>query len=244
MKKNNKFIYISVVLLLIVSYCIKIHFNTKEEITAPVIDTNLPLETEKEVLSNLYQEEINKLKTEYNNNDIVGILNVENTNINEIIVQSTNNDYYLWHTIYGEYNWRGQTFLDYRMNINDSKKLLIYGHNSCNYTLAFKELENYYDSSYYNDHKYIYLQTDKKLLTYSIFSVYVEANDWSYYNKVFFTSDEEYKEHLLNLKNKSFYETNVEVDENDEILIIQTCSCHPSYQNYENKFLLIVAKRV
>ena len=50
--------------------------------------------------------------------------------------------------------------------------------------------------------------------------------------------------HILKLKNKSMYDTNVSVNEDDKILIIQTCSTKKEYSNYENKFLLIIAKRV
>lgn len=191
-----------------------------------------------------YKEEINKLKVDYNNNDIVGILSIENTDFNEIVVQTIDNDYYLEHSLNKQYDWRGQTFLDYRVDINNSKKLLIYGHNSGNYNLPFKIFENYYDSSYVNEHKYMYLQTDEEVKIFEIFAIYVEVSDWSYFSKINFSSDDEYYNHILELKNKSLYDTGVVLNKNDEILIIQTCSYHSNYANYENKFLLVMGKLI
>ena len=205
------------------------HENVIEEIETPTID---------------YKEELNKLKEEYNNDDIVGVLSLENTTFSEIVMQYSDNDYYLEHTVYHKYNWRGQTFLDYRLDINDSKKLIIYGHNSPNYILPFKVFENYYDSNYLSDHKYMYLQTDKEVKVYEIFSVYIEVSDWEYYSKVNFNTENEYFRHISDFKNKSFYDTGVEITKYDEILIIQTCSTHKDYTNYENKFLLVMGKRV
>lgn len=191
-----------------------------------------------------YEEELNKLKQEYNNDDIVGTLSIENTSFNEIVMQYSDNNYYLEHTVYHNYDWRGQTFLDYRLDINNSKKLIIYGHNSNNYDLPFKIFENYYNSDYLKEHKYLYLQTDKELKIYEIFTVYVEVKDWSYYSKINFNNDEEYLKHITNFKNKSFYDTGVDITSEDEILIIQTCSYHNDYADYENKFLLVMGKRI
>ena len=191
-----------------------------------------------------YEEELNELKQQYNNNDIVATLSIENTSFNEIIMQSTDNDYYLEHTVYHDYNWMGQSFLDYRLDVNNSKKLIIYGHNSAYYNLPFEIFENYYNKEYLNDHKYLYLQTDKNIKIYEIFSVYVEVKDWSYYSKMNFLNDEEYYNHILKLKNNSLYDTEIEINKDDEILIIQTCSTHKDYAKYENKYLLVIGKRI
>lgn len=236
MKKNAKLI-LSIILLFVVLilffifFCFEKDKKTEIEEEIPMVNDEID-----------YQKELNKIKKQYDNNDIVGILSIENTSFNEIVMQYIDNDYYLEHTVYHENNWRGQTFLDYRMDINNSKKLIIYGHNSNSYNLPFKIFENYYNSSYLNEHKYLYLQTDKGIKKYEIFSVYVEASDWGYFSKIKFTNDDEYYNHILELKNKSFYDTGVNITKDSEILIIQTCSYHYDYRNYENKFLLIMGK--
>ena len=244
MKNTNKhYIIIILLVMLIVSIITFNIYKYNNTLKSKIINSNT-IEVNYEINKIDYEEELNKVRNKYNNNDIVGILSNSDDTLNEIVMQSTDNDYYLEHTVYHESNWRGQTFLDYRNDINNSDKLIIYGHNSNYYNLPFKVLENYYNKSYYDENKYLYLQTNLNKYKYEIFSVYVEVSDWDYYNKMKFNTKDEYYNHILKLKNKSMYDTNVSVNEDDKILIIQTCSTKKEYSNYENKFLLIIAKRV
>lgn len=245
--KNKKIIIILLIIFIVLVgslfYKYKFNvFNKKTNEDIPVI--NLDKEYEEENIEIIYQDKINSLKEEYDNQDIVGILSVENSDFNEIIVQTTDNDYYLEHSITHQSDWRGHAFLDYRLNINESKKLLIYGHNSTKNYVPFKFFENYYDSDFFKEHKYIYLQTDSELKKYEIFSVYIEVSDWSYFTKIKFSTNESYYKHILELKNKSLYDTGVNINKDDEVLILQTCSYHKDYSNYEDRFLLIIGKRV
>lgn len=243
--KKKSVIFSSIIILALLIFLIISAIINKRIETKPVIKhENIIEEINKEDATITYEEQLNELRNEYNNNDLVGTLSIENTSFNEIVMQYTDNDYYLTHTVYHKEDWRGQTFLDYRVDINDSKKLIIYGHNSPNYHLPFEIFENYYDSNYIKEHRYLYLQTDKGINIYEIFSVYIEVNDWGYYNKMHFINDEDYYNHILNFKNRSFYDTGVEVNKDDDILIIQTCSTHNSYNEYENKFLLVIGKKV
>lgn len=244
MKNTNKhYIIIILLVMLIVSILTFYIYKYNNTLKSKIINSNT-IEVNYEINKIDYEEELNKVRNKYNNNDIVGILSNSDDTLNEIVMQSTDNDYYLEHTVYHESNWRGQTFLDYRNDINNSDKLIIYGHNSNYYNLPFKVLENYYNKSYYDVNKYLYLQTNLNKYKYEIFSVYVEVSDWDYYNKMKFNTKDEYYNHILKLKNKSMYDTNVLVNKDDKILIIQTCSTKKEYSNYENKFLLIIAKRV
>ena len=190
-----------------------------------------------------YSDVITKVREEYNNNDIKGILEIENTDYIVPVLQESDNDYYLNHDAYGNSNYMGSIYLDYRVDIDSSKKLLIYGHNSSNIDMPFKILEEFYDKDYYDNHKYVLLTTSTTKKKYEIFSVYVETSDFSYMD-VNFASDKDYLEHLTKLKEKSMYDTGVEVTSDDEILILQTCSTHKDYRNYQKKYLLIILRRV
>lgn len=182
------------------------------------------------------------IKEEYNNEDIVGIINIVGTEMQEIVLQGEDNEFYLNHNINKKFDIKGSIYLDYRVKIDDSKKKIVYGHNSKNLKVPFKILDNYYDYDFYKDHEYIELITDKEIQKYQIFSVFVETKDWDYM-KINFNNDEWY-EHLVKLKSKSLYETNVKVDQDDEILILQTCCLAKEYKQYKNKYLLIIAKRI
>lgn len=190
-----------------------------------------------------YEDVINNLRKEYNNEDIKGILEIDNTDYIVPVLQGNDNDYYLNHDAYGNRSGMGSIYLDYRVDIDTSRKLLIYGHNSSNIDMPFKILEEFYDKDYYDNHKYVLLTTSTTKKRYEIFSVYVETSDFSYMD-VNFASDKDYLEHLTKLKEKSMYDTGVEVTSDDEILILQTCSTHKDYRNYQKKYLLIILRRV
>lgn len=189
-----------------------------------------------------YNRIINELRNEYNNDDVVGILKIDKE-LKVPVLQTSNNDYYLNHTIDNKESNLGSIFLDYRTNIETSKKLLIYGHSSIKTNIDFNILENYYDKEYYQTHKYISLTTSKEEKVYEIFSVYIEISDFSYMN-INFIDNEDFYKHIKSLKDKSLYETDIELKENDEILILQTCSNSNDFINYDKKYLLIISRRI
>lgn len=185
-----------------------------------------------------------KLRQEYNNDEIIGLLKIPNTKINELITQATDNKKYLTKNIYNERDIIGNPFLDYRVKLEESpNKILIYGHNSITYDTPFRELEDYYDKDYYDDHQYVELITEQGLWRYKIFSIYIETQDWSYMNLEYDNSDE-WLDHLERLRMKSIYDTGESVSQDDSILIIQTCSFKEEFANYNKKYLLIIARRV
>ena len=59
-----------------------------------------------------------------------------------------------------------------------------------------------------------------------------------------FIDNEDYYRHINNLKDKSIYNTEIELKYYDEILILQTCSNHKDYLNYDKKYLLIISRRI
>lgn len=190
----------------------------------------------------VYKEEITSLKEQYNNDDVVGTIEILNTDYKVPIVQGKDNDYYLDHLPNKEYSIMGSIFLDYRVNIDTSRKILVYGHNSSKFEMPFDILENYYDETYLNEHKYIEIKTKNKIRKYEVFSVFVEPTDYSYM-KVKFEGNE-YLEHLEKLKNKSFFDIDTKLSNDTNILILQTCSTHKDYLKYKKKYLIIVLKEI
>lgn len=245
MKNNNKkiLLIVSIVICLFIIYILLIPIIIKKN-NENKYKLNLNIESNDNVTNPInYSDVITRVREEYNNNDVKGILEIENTDYIVPVLQESDNDYYLNHDAYGNSNYMGSIYLDYRVDIDSSKKLLIYGHNSSNIDMPFKILEEFYDKDYYDNHKYVDLTTSTTKKKYEIFSVYVEPTDYSYMN-INFNSDEEYLNHLKKLKSKSMYDTGVEVTKDDEILILQTCSTHKDYRNYQKKYLLIILRRV
>lgn len=165
----------------------------------------------------------------YNNSDIVGIMEIPSINMITLLTQTTNNTYYLDHLVNKEKSKLGNTFIDYRTNINSNKKLIIYGHHSKKHDIPFNNLVNYINQEYCQNNQYIKLTTNNESSIYKIFSVYKTKEDFSYLN-IYFANTADYINHLKYLENKSIYKTNTPIA-NANLLILQTC-LNDSDKNY------------
>ena len=158
------------------------------------------------------------------NTDIVGFIEVDNTNISYPVVKSSDNSYYLNHSYKKEKNNIGSIFLDYRNDLDNlSKNNIIYGHGRLDNTM-FGSLNNLLDSSNLDSKEsyYITLSTPKSIMTFKIFSVYTIPKE-GYYIKTYFSSNKYFKEFLETIMKRSIYNFNTDVNTNDKILTLSTC---------------------
>lgn len=170
--------------------------------------------------------------------DVIGKITIKGTDIDEEIVQGTDNEFYLNHSTSKKKNTQGSIFMDYRNKLDD-RKLLIYGHNSKTLKKAlFHDLEKYLNSSFYNKNKYIELTLNNEKATYEIFSVMIIEEGDNHHMKITF-NDKEFMEYINWMENKSLYQTGVEVSTNDKIITLQTCYYKPN-----NSYLIINAKKI
>ncbi len=158
----------------------------------------------------------------------------------EPVGQAADNDYYLTHNIQQEEDSNGAIYLDYRIHLDQSPKFIIYGHSDPKLSLPFASLAHYNDESFFYEHNIIYLYTKEKTYTFQVFSSYVETSDFDYLNLESYNGLT-WLEHLQKLKNKSQYETNITLEENKKVLVLQTCSFDTKYQNYHQKYRVVVA---
>ena len=179
-------------------------------------------------------DKINKLKEEYNNNEIVMYLEIPDA-LTVPVVQTENNDFYLNHDISKKESVSGAVFLDYRNKSLNDKKLIVYGYNQLDKALPLSKLLDYKNEKFFRNHQYINVYTDSGKKTYKVFSSYIEKENFDYINLQDYTNLG-YYEHLLDLKEKSLYDSDVAIDENSKVLIIETCileegcDANPSYQ--------------
>jgi len=159
------------------------------------------------------------------NNDTIAYIKVNNTNIDYIVVKGKDNEYYLNHNFNEENNTSGWIFADKNNKFNgEDKNIVIYGHNTRDKSM-FGSLRNVLDETWYEDinNHTVILVTEKGLKKYKVFSTYKIDNE-DYYIRTEFNSDEEYLKFLTIIKNRSVYDYNVDLDENDKILTLSTCS--------------------
>ena len=158
------------------------------------------------------------------NTDIVGFIEVDNTNISYPVVKSSDNRYYLNHSYKKEKNNIGSIFLDYRNDLDNlSKNNIIYGHGRLDNTM-FGSLNNLLDSNNLDSKEsyYITLSTPKSIMTFKIFSVYTIPKE-GYYIKTYFSSNKYFKEFLETIMKRSIYNFNTDVNTSDKILTLSTC---------------------
>ncbi len=160
------------------------------------------------------------------NEDVVGELVVNNTNINYPVVQGSDNDYYLDHNINKEKNANGWIFLDYRNDaMNLDKNNIIYGHNMYYSGIMFGTLYKTANSSWYTNPKnqIITYNTLYEDMQFQIFSIY-RVPDTNDYLKVFFEDDNDFLEFIDMITERSIYNFNVPVNADDKIITLSTCS--------------------
>ena len=170
----------------------------------------------------LIDVDLKKLKEK--NNDTIGWLNVNNTNINYPFVKSSDNDYYLHHSFDKSYNNAGWVFLDYRNNKNlTDKNNIIYGHHRVNNTM-FTSLLNTLNESWYTnkDNHIIRVSLENENSLWQIISVYKIPVE-SYYITTKFNNDNEFITFLDTISKRSIYNFNYNVNKEYIILTLSTC---------------------
>ncbi len=237
---NNVFIVVSFIfiivglVLLIDKYSKKIQIEKEHIIVNSTVISTINDENNSE-----YDAEIQKLKNKFKNEDIIGILYVSDI-ITEPIVQGSDNNYYLRHNLSKELMPGGAIFLDFKTSIGD-KQLNVYGHNSTRYSLPFKNLENYLNNEFTKKNNYIKFKTESKTYKYEIFSVYIDAkSEKDEHFKFNFNNNSEWLTHFNKIKSSSFYKNDLEISENDNIIVLQTCL----FKENRNKLLIIIGKQI
>lgn len=165
--------------------------------------------------------DFNELKKK--NNDTVGFIKVNGTNVNYPIVQSTDNKYYLKHAFDKTANSAGWVFADYRNNMIDfDKNTVIYGHSRSNQTV-FGSLKKVLNKSWYSnkDNHIIKLSTPTENSLWQIVSIYTIQPE-SYYITTKF-SNTQFQTFIKTIKERSQINFSGTINENDKILTLSTC---------------------
>lgn len=222
-----------IVLILLLSFSTaKIVTWNKENIETKELITKL--NTVKDIQNDT--SDINELKSK--NNDTIGWLKVNNTNIDYPFVQSKDNKYYLTHNYNKKKTSAGWIFLDKRNNKDLSdKNNIIYGHSRKDKSM-FGTLKHTLNKNWYKnkDNLIIKITTELKEYNYKIFSVYTIEKE-NYYLQTDFTTKKEYKTFLNILRERSIYDFKPDIENTTSILTLSTC-----YKN--NKRVVVHAKLI
>ncbi len=160
------------------------------------------------------------------NEDSVGWLTINNTNINYPVVKAKNNKYYLNHNIYKNNDYNGWVFMDYRNSIDNlNDNTIIYAHNRYTSGVMFGTLPKVEKSSWYknkNNH-YITFNSLYEEMTWKVFSFY-SIDVTGDYLFVDFKDNAEQKQKFFDmLTERSEYDFGIKLDTSDKIITFSTC---------------------
>lgn len=160
------------------------------------------------------------------NPDTVGWIKIEGTTIDYPVVQTDNNEKYLYTTFEGEESQWGAVFLDYTYNFNRVPKAqnsVLYGHShNIQKSSTFGDLHSYLDENFFKAHQTIEYDRAGDPGKWEIFSVYKTEADYDY-RRPDFAGDEDFLSYFQRIQARSLYKTNVVLEPDDEILTLSTC---------------------
>ena len=171
------------------------------------------------------------------NSDTVGYVKIPGV-LEEVVVQTDNNDYYLTHNFYKNQRYCGTVFADRRNIVNNypdlmSDNIILYGHNEKNGTM-FGNMDYYrWDPEYRcKNNPFIYFNTNYEEGTYVIVASFVtnakpeddNGNIFDYWNITDLSSEEMFDYFVKEITERSMIITDVDVRHGDKFLTLSTCS--------------------
>ena len=245
---NGVLILALIVIFGMLGYLIFDYFNEKNNPNYNVEKVIEKVKKEEKVETQPAKEYVNELPTfreQYNNEYIQARLRIPNIQLDLLVTRTNDNDYFLEHNLYKEYDGIGTAIFDFRnISLLTDKQINIYGHNTENTTIydkvPFVKLEAYTDENIFNNARDIYLDIDEKEMQYKLIAVKVSGNDNNEHMLIEYSDDEQFINHVNKLLSGSMYiDNNSSISKEDRILIIQTCHYNP-----RDTYLILIAKEV
>ena len=172
------------------------------------------------------------------NPDCIGWLRVSGTKIDYPVMQTKENpQYYLRRDFNKQYSYLGTPFMDTRCDANYDNNLIVYGHNMKDGKM-FADLLKYRDKSYYQEHNVIQFNINGKTYNYELFAVCKVKSDDEWYGYTCQTDKESFNNLISEIKNKSLYLSQNEIQYGDYFLTLSTCE-----YSQKNGRIIVIAKR-
>lgn len=206
----------------------------------------------KEQIDNLPDGSINEEYAAYyeENNDFVGWITINGTNVDYPVVQGDDNEFYLHHNFYGQDEFAGTIFTDFEGRFGPDEmpnNTILYGHNML-YKYKFSALNNYNNNiQFLKETPVVEFNTLYQKNKYKILSVFIINTDeehgevFDYTKYVYFKNSDEFYNYIMEIMDRSKYNTGVDVEYGDELLTLSTCD---GTTGFDNMRLVIVARRV
>ena len=184
----------------------------------------------------LIEVDLSKLKEK--NEEVKGWIQIPGTNLSYPFVQSTDNHYYLTHSLDKKVTTSGCLFADYnnKFELTD-KNFILYDHDK-ETTKTTELLGDILNNEWLNNSKNHIIKTSTDGINglWQVFSIY-KIKDTRDYLKTDFFSRDEHQEYINLITNRSLYNFNSKPTTNDKLITIST-------NNNEDERLVIHGKLI
>lgn len=190
------------------------------------------------------------------NSDIKAWISITGTQLNNAVVQGSDNKYYLDHDFYGEESISGTVYSTYLNDWNDpnDKNKILFGHNMSNgdffaYVMHYVPDDRYSEPlSFYKTHPTIQMATpDGGNAVYKVFAGII-ANTEPQYGEVFdyitktrFDGVDDFNNYIIEIMDRSWFFTDVDLTYGDELLTLSTCYW-PLGRDIDTRWVLFARK--
>ena len=175
------------------------------------------------------------------NDDLVGWIKIDGTNINYPVVQSKDApNFYLKHNFEKNYTDYGCPYAQQNCDVQaPSDNVVLYGHNMKDGTM-FCDLTNYKSESFWAQHRTIQFDTLTQKNEYTVIAAFKgEAAELFAYNAfVDAATPEEFDAYVAAVKELALYDTGISASYGDKLITLSTCE-----YSFENGRMVVVAKR-
>jgi sortase B len=160
--------------------------------------------------------------------DVVGKVKIDDTNIDYMVVQTIDNEYYLDKDYDKNKSKSGAIYMDYGSKVDELSEnlkgnIVLYGHNMKVGTM-FHNLRYYMDEDYAKKHNIIQFDTLGEDLKWEVFSVYNEtAVNGCIGNDTVFSNDDGFEALKDELIKKSKIDMGINSVDGESILTLITC---------------------
>lgn len=177
------------------------------------------------------------------NQDMAAWLVVGGTVMDYPVMQTEDEEYYLYRDFYGNDDEAGCLILDTDSLLYDesvSTNLIIHGHNMKAGTM-FGGLDEYREEEYYQEHRYMELYTRTEKRDYEVIAVFYSQVYYptdlvfKYYHFFRADNEKEFGYFYDNIKELSLYDTGVTAELGDHFLTLSTCAYHVE----EGRFVVV-----
>jgi sortase B len=181
---------------------------------------------------------------EVKNSDVKGLITISGTKINNVVLQSADNNFYVNKNEEKQISSLGSYFFDSANNIGTryqlDKNTIIYGNNIDDNKngQGFAQLLNYTDKKFAEKNSYIYLTTKTDKMVFNVFAAFYTDTNFDYLQTA--TSNKVFMEMAIKAYKRSnlIFDTDISID--DKIITLSTAA--HKYGNRKDQRFVVMAR--